>query len=66
MQDRIRILETTDTSVEDRTSFISTAQLYSGVEHLFSGTVGACFLNDSLGLPVVGRQSLDGRSLGSQ
>lgn len=60
------ILVTAHTAVEHSTTFVSTAQLDSGEEHLRSPTLVAGVVCDGLGLAIFGRQSLDGRALGSQ
>lgn len=52
------ILVTTNTSVENCCTLISTTQLRSSEEHLFSATLGACVLGDSLHCSVCSCQSL--------
>ena len=50
---QVGILESADTSVEHGTSFISTAQLHCGVEHLLPPAVVTCTINDSLCLSIL-------------
>ena len=52
------VLVTTNTSVENCCTLISTTQLRSSEEHLFPATLGACVLGDSFHCSVCGSQSL--------
>lgn len=59
------ILVTANTTIEDSTSFVSTAQLDSGVEHLLSSTLVAGVLCNCFSLSVFSGKGLDSGTLSS-